>query len=292
MHVTFAGLQNFQYRTNGFDLWSDRGRPAVKAESTTIPGMKMTLVRKGADSLTLLLDRAAQGRGKTEKGEFELAADPTATREVLDHTVSRIGTGWAYDTSISPNVLSPLAGDILELRQQLDASLKADKDLPKPEKIFGKAELTVLHWLRGDCSDFLYKKVFSVPDERSALYDRVNDLTQADVLLKIADQVQTGQPFTEEGLYEALLGKPSDEKDYKALAYNLHTFLLSIEGQRFIDRGKSEYRKIYSFIDRNGISKGGVFVPPDANQVILTVHEDGAKAVDLARQFKKALEQL
>jgi hypothetical protein len=290
MHVMFAGLQNLQYRTNGFDLWSDRGRPAVKAESTTMPGMKMTLVRKGADSLTLLLDRKPQGRGKNEKGEFELAADPTATRDVLDHTVSRIGTGWAYDTSISPNVLSPLAGDILELRQQLDASVKADKDLPKTEKLFAKPEFTIENgWRKGEGSDFLYKKAFSEPEEESLLYDKVKDLTQADVLLKIADQMEAGQAFTEESLYRDLLGDTSGAEDYQHLSHNLHTCLLGLEGSRFITRENSAYQTIYTFYNSDGIPRGGVHVPPDLSQVHLVVAESGQTALAVARQFTKAL---
>jgi hypothetical protein len=66
--VLFAGLQQVQYRPKGLDSFSDRGRPSVKAVSTTIPGMEMSLTRTGADSLTLLLDRRPSGGGKMQEG--------------------------------------------------------------------------------------------------------------------------------------------------------------------------------------------------------------------------------
>jgi hypothetical protein len=268
--VLFAGLQHIQYRTNGFGfgLWSDRGRPAVKAESTTIPGMEMSLTRTGADSLTLLLDRRPSGGGKMQEGQFELAASPTDNRPVVDYSFSRIGTGWAYATNISPDVLKPLAEDIVELRQQLDTAVAQDVNLPKPEKLFARPEFTIPNWRgNGDGSDFLYEKAFSKPKRSTPLYDKVKDLTPADLLLKIVDQVQTGRAFTEESFYRELLGEPSKNKDYQHLSHDLHSRLLGLEGCRFITREKSAYQQVYAFHNSDGIQRGGVYVPPDPAQV-------------------------
>ncbi|MBY0403727.1 MAG: hypothetical protein K2X66_07490 [Cyanobacteria bacterium] len=266
MQVMFAGLKNIQYNTNGFSIWSSSGRPAVKAESTTVPGMELTLSRKGSDSLTVLLDRAGKGSGKGEMGEFELAAQPTDNRKVLDHTVSRIGGGWAYNTSISPNMLTTLASDVVELRQHLDASVKTDQTLPQPEKIFARPEFTIQNRLdKADDSDFLYVKAFSKPPKDSPLYEKVKDLTQADVLLKIADQMEAGQPYIGEALYKDLLGDTSQADDYRHLSHQLYTTLLVLEASRFIKKEKSN------------------------SQVHWVVPESGQKALEVARSFKKAL---